>query len=159
MVDEIEPHPEDVADQEMNEAAVRDGDDPGPAAPPLTPEAMVHGVLQRLESNVTPHALTGHTFSVAAILSFLKFAYNLKPSATIQESLGDAAEIFFGHEAGSALRTGLALSHCPSLDYMRQSRLRLDLMNILYERQLFLRFDIARYLLVDSSPQGGTTGK
>jgi len=43
----------------------------------------------------------------------------------------------------------------PTLDYFRQARLKLDMMSILFERQLHVRWVFWRYLLIDASPQFG----
>ena len=87
----------------------------------------------------------------------MKLAFNLKPSASTADVLVDADEVFFGRDGAERLRTGLRNNVFATLclDMMRQARLRLDLMSILYARRLFLKFDITRYLLIDSSPQWG----
>ena len=96
-------------------------------------------------------------YSVDAILSFLEFANNLKPAeSSVRNALSAAAGIFFGEQGRDLivdLRDG---THpLPGAKLLRCSRIRLDLMTMRYQQQLFLRFSKIHYMLIDSSPQLG----
>ena len=93
-----------------------------------------------------------------AILSSLQLAALLKPSATLRDAVAAAAPLVASLAAsGVALPPLVLLSErpLPSLDLMRRSRIRLDLMSMMFQRQLFLKHKFLRYLVVDASPQLG----
>ena len=43
----------------------------------------------------------------------------------------------------------------PSIDILRQARVRLDMMHFIFEQQLWLKILYRRYIMIDSSPQLG----
>ena len=97
-----------------------------------------------------------HIFTPEGILSCLKFAGNLKPSANISDALADAAEVLSGADDPVVHDILARDSHeVPSLNLLRMARVRLDIMSILFERRLFMKYRYIRYFLVDSSPQLG----
>jgi hypothetical protein len=96
-----------------------------------------------------------HRYSLAGILSCLQFAFNLKPSASIANSLANAADLFFGHGESVAVDLRAGQVPLPSLDLLRVARVRLDILSVLHERQLGKHFKYLRYIMIDSSPQLG----
>ena len=98
-----------------------------------------------------------HRFRATGILSCLRLASKLKPGVTLDEGLGAAAGLLCGTAdvsgVSDALRRGTV--PLPSLGVLRQSRIKLEMMAILYERELRKKFRCIRYLLLDSSPQLG----
>ena len=134
-------------------------DEPEPPAV-LTDDACAAHVRARMEgfAHLYGHAGGGavsHTFDPSIILAFLKYAENLKAGADIAQSLIDAGEIFFGRRGtqrhlGDVGRRGQHM--VPSLNLLRAGRQRLDLLSMLFERRLFLRFEFWRYLIIDGSP-------
>ena len=86
----------------------------------------------------------------------LRLASSLRPSVCLGEGLADSARLFFGPD-GEAFAQQLESGQLPlpGLGCMRQARLRLDLVNILFQRFLFTISYCIRFFLVDSSPQLG----
>ena len=83
-------------------------------------------------------------------------ANTLRPTASLKDNLALAASLFFG--AGGAtlaknLRDGTI--PLPREWLLRQSRLRLDIMNIMYQRQLFVKWTSIRFILADSATING----
>ena len=107
-------------------------------------------------STTMERGAVSHTFTGEAMLQFLQFSANLRPGASVSTSLSDAASILLGRNnpVVQELRTD-TLAPLPSLNLMRMARVKLDMMSILFERRLFLRYRFVRYLLIDSSPQLG----
>ena len=75
-------------------------------------------------------------------------------------SLGGWNRLFFEQGSrnlvlGICLGGGSKVVVAPGIDLLRQSRLRLDLMSILFERRFFLRFEVNRYLMIDASSHFG----
>ena len=95
------------------------------------------------------------SYTVESILATLKLSIHLKPSASLRDVLLDAASIIL--PADSAVHNQISSNEVklPSLGLLRAARVRLDLMSILFERQLFMQYTYIRYLLMDSSPQLG----
>ena len=137
--------------------------DPNP-----TDEAAPHGVAGDAlpDSSAVQSRLRGlfresrgavpRLYSASGMLSFLELASNLKPSAEMKNVLSASAALFFG-DAGKSLVVDLQQGKVPlpSLQTMKVARLRLDLLSMVWEQHLFLRFDLLIYQLVDSSPQLG----
>ena len=98
----------------------------------------------------------GHRYQPAALLACLRLAASMKPQARLNDVVADAAEILFGSVTKPLqieLRSGQ--HQMPSEDVLRVARVRLDIMTILFERKLWLRFEYRRYISCDSSPQLG----
>ena len=95
-------------------------------------------------------------WTVRGILLALAFAASLHGGARLGEALATAALIFLG-EGGSELAGMLSNGTLPmpSLSFLRSARVRLDMMSMLYERQLYGGWAFLRYLMVDASPQLG----
>ena len=135
-------------------------DDPPPPEdvpnPPLG-GSTPHEVGQRLSHlYVVTEGATPHRYTVQALLSYLDLASYLKPSADVSNVLAASASIFFGAD-GRGLATSLLTKEfaTPSIATMRVARVRLDLLSIAFDRQLFLRFENLHFDLADSSPQLG----
>ena len=96
-----------------------------------------------------------HTFTPEAIVACLKFASHLKPSVDLRDVLEDALEVMFGPNCKFVQSIRDPTWRVPGMHLLRASRVRLDLMAILYERQQQQKFKHLRYLLIDSSPQLG----
>ena len=95
-------------------------------------------------------------WTVRGILLVLAFAASLHGGAKLGEALATAALIFFG-EGGSQLAGTLSNGTLPtpSLSFLRSARVRLDIMSMLYERQLYAGWAFLRNLMVCASPQLG----
>ena len=99
---------------------------------------------------------TAYRFSTGGLLAALKFASRLRPSVSIGKALADAADMFFGAESRPMqrdLRDGVV--PLPSVGTFRMARVKLDILPIMYERQLLVEWRYLRYFQVDSSPQLG----
>lgn len=96
-----------------------------------------------------------HQFTPEGIVACLKFASNLKPSVDVRDVLEDALEVMFGPTCKFMQSIRDPSWRVPGLKLLRTSRVRLDMVAILYERQLQQKFKHLRYLLIDSSPQLG----
>ena len=83
------------------------------------------------------------------VLLSLQLAANLKPGSSFVDVLSCCARMFFG-EDGEFLVTQLESGNLkvPSLLLLRSSRVRLDIMNILFERSLSAEWCFKRYILV-----------
>jgi hypothetical protein len=99
--------------------------------------------------------VVSHHFTPAGLIACLKFASNLKASADICTALADACEVLFGPRSGMVDALRKKEYRLPSISLLRVARVRLDLMSILFQRQLFFRYTHVRYLLIDSSLQVG----
>ena len=95
-------------------------------------------------------------WTVRGILLVLAFSASLHGGAKLGEALATAALIFFG-EGGTQLAGMLSNGTLPmpSLSFLRAARVRLDMMSMLFERQLYAGWAFLRYLMVDASPQLG----
>ena len=94
-------------------------------------------------------------FTPEAILTCLDVAGDLKPGKSLAGTFGKVANLFFGRGNGLSVDLQRGAVPVPSLGLLRTSRVKLDYMDILFQRQLFLKFTYRRYWLVDSSPQLG----
>ena len=83
------------------------------------------------------------------ILLSLQLAANLKSGSSFVDVLSCCARMFFG-EDGEFLVSKLESGNLkvPSLQLLRSSRVRLDIMNILFERTLRAEWCYKRYILV-----------
>ena len=146
--DEVEAEPED--DWSGLEEAE-------PAEQPRDSVNSIGEVEDRLKHlYVSVRGAVSHRYTVEGMLSYLELASYLKPSSEVHHVLAASAGIFFG-APGRSLAQKLRNKEfeLPSLSTLRSSRLRLDLVSVLYERKLFLRFESLLYDLADSSPQLG----
>jgi hypothetical protein len=133
---------------------------PIPAAVPLVdltadPQSDAFDTLRGLYAVQTQGAVS-HRYSVRGLIQYLKLGKNLKPSANMCDALAASAEILLGAVGQTlAARIQNRELHLPSLDLLRASRMRMDYLSIMFQRQLFLRGTALVYQLVDSSPQLG----
>ena len=97
-----------------------------------------------------------HQYGPDTLLDYLQLSRSLKSPHNMRDALADAAGILLGGGSGllqTELRDGgIAV---PSPDVLRMSKLRLDMMSMMFERRLFLKLEYRRYLYTDSSPQLG----
>ncbi|CAK0867379.1 unnamed protein product, partial [Prorocentrum cordatum] len=129
------------------------------AAPPRGDAAGSLGEVRRnLASMAGPHlgGTVGHRWAPHGILCCLSLAFQLKPSAKLSDLLAMVVQMFYGRD-GSQLVNEIRHGRIPlpSSELMRQARIRLDVLAILYERELNKDFKFMRYLLVDGSKQLG----
>ena len=96
-----------------------------------------------------------HRFTAEGVIACLCLAGSMKASAQIQDVLAYAAALFFGRNDPVAARLRNHEYILPSLNLLRMARVRLDMMNMIFQQRLFIRFRYIRYWLVDSSPQLG----
>ena len=98
----------------------------------------------------------GHTFTTQAILESLKLSADLRPGAGLSNVVAGSAVLLFGHNANQlALDIRSGKYPLPGGDLIRSSRLRLDIMSVLFQQQRFLSGHYVTYDLLDSSPQLG----
>ena len=123
-----------------------------------TVASSVSSVLDRLRSlyKEQPLGTVAHRYTVSGLVSYMQLARHLKPASQMSDVLADSADIFFG-DAGSDLITKLGNKEIPmpSISLLRDSRLRLDSLSIVFQQKWFLRWQTLHYELVDSSPQLG----
>ena len=154
--------------QPLHTEADEVGDNDDDVSSAIRPEA------DALSSGAVPRAITAsdrlmglsaprksgtvsHTYYPQAILHSLQLQRFLKPSATIPEVLVASGALLLDDVESQDLshRVKAKSIHLPSAEVLRHSRLRLDLVSVIYQQQHFLRRDRIYYLLVDSSPQLG----
>ena len=115
--------------------------------------------LAQLESVVVPRAAgtVTHEYRPEILLAAMQLKHLMKPSSTLQDVLSFAAPFFFGIENGAEIAAQLALrqAELPSDNVLRSGQIRLDLLALLWQRQLFNKNIVWRYLNVDASPQLG----
>ena len=111
--------------------------------------ARLHGL------HVDQQGACAKKFLPEGILSCLQLAAQLKPSVAVEDALAHAAAIILGRDDPISSQLRQHVFAIPGLQLMRMARVRLDLMNILFQRQLFIRYRYVRYIMVDSSPQLG----
>jgi hypothetical protein len=110
--------------------------------------AGVAQVQRRLREMSKPLAeRVSHSYSAEAMLQFLDLASHLKNTSDMSSVLCCSAGIFFGNLA-APLQADLrnSVCHTPSLSLLRQGRLRLDYLSIMFQRQEFLRYDALIYI-------------
>ena len=160
-VGEVDVEPSVQSEQELgDEAAELDGDGPPAAPADVHDSPMIAGVAaaehHMRDSYKVQRGSVAHRYAPSAMLSYLELAANLRPTAKIGDALAASAEIFFGAPAvgfKKKLRDGVV--PLPSLNTMKIARLKLDLLSMIWQQKLFVRFDYLIYSLIDSSPQLG----
>ena len=82
---------------------------------------------------------------------------HLRPSSTLASVVALTSKLLLDDATSAHVDKELETHaiHLPGVDLMRQSRLRLDLMSVLWEQKLWMRQEGHFYLLVDASPQMG----
>ena len=98
-----------------------------------------------------------HTFPPERMLQALQLSSVLKPGTSLQSALALAAPFFFEVSASRRVASELLEStvDLPKEARLRDARLRLDLLDTLYEQTNMLDCECWRYLNPDSSPQLG----
>ena len=117
--------------------------------------ARVRGNLQGLAGRAQAGAVA-FRWTVWGILAVLVLAAGVKPGATIASVLSAASMLFFGlagRQLAADIRSGVI--PLPSNELLRQARIRLDLLSILYERKRHKKTKFFRYLLADASSMLG----
>jgi hypothetical protein len=111
---------------------------------------LLDGLRRDVRGNV------GHLYTVDGLWACLKLASHLKPSSSLQNVLSDAAVVILG-ESSRDLQLDLSRGKVvlPGIQTLRLARVRLDIFEIMFERQLFMRYKYRRYVMADSSPQLG----
>jgi len=95
-------------------------------------------------------------WTVRAILLMLQLTTHLKRGACLATLLAQTVRLMLG-EAGEALAAEVAsgIVKLPTLDMFRHARQKLDLFNILFQRQLHIKWRYLRYVMFDASAQYG----
>jgi hypothetical protein len=89
-------------------------------------------------------------------LMSLQLASCLKPGAALADALAFAGAFFFGEQAEELSQELHNRDlRVPSIDFLRHARVRLDVCNVMYQRQLSHEWFFVRHVMVDSSPQLG----
>jgi len=111
-----------------------------PAFPPES--AGVSEARANLESIRQPGKGTVENhWSAEGILRLLTLTRNLRPGASLKNTLGVACGIFFSVQ-GERLSGDLEHGRLPlpSMDWLRMGKLRLDVLSIMYQRCVFLQW-------------------
>ena len=123
---------------------------------PVGAMATVRENLESLVATTCTGGAVAVRWTVFGLLTCIGLAYCLKPNASLAVVLAWSASLFFGPggaELADDIRSGrIAL---PSRELLRQARIRLDVLAILFERSLHRQFKFMRYILADASPQLG----
>ena len=100
--------------------------------------------------------MVNHSFTVPCLLDSLLLNRDVRPGARLQDVLSASARLLLG-DAGGPLATSIAEGKyaLPSVSLLRSSRVRLDLMFVLFQQRLFSRGQYRHYQVLDSSPQLG----
>lgn len=114
---------------------------------------------QRLHEIARPTSggIVTHTYDPFHILAALQLRHDVKPSVHLPILLAHAAPFFFGREGAACISQELqsSVDLLPSASVLREATIRLDLMDVLWQRKLFQHHDYWRYLGPDGSPQLG----
>ena len=98
-----------------------------------------------------------HLYNPETILKCLQLARCKKAGCSVQDVLVEAAGLLLDDDdakkVGQDFQDGDAV--LPAVDLIRSARLRLDMLSVVYQQRYFLRSNVVRYLLIDSSPQLG----
>ena len=131
----------------------------GGSGPVLCAEASV---AASMEANLTAMSKSTNGGTVSQryqpriILKCLQLSSHLKPGASMADVLADSADILGGDAASDVvdkLKGGqVAL---PSFGLLRQARIKLDYLNILFERTATDGNRSLKFVMLDSSPQLG----
>ena len=113
----------------------------------------VHHSLLKLGKRVSGRVEV--RFTPECILASLQLAFDLRPGVTLRDVLTHSAVVFFGGDCEITRGMQRGEYVLPSLRLLHDARVRLDLLAILYERELHRKYKYIRYLLLDSSPQLG----
>ena len=141
------------------EAVAGDGGLTASSLDPLVGDASDRGSAQAARNlqglHTTQGGIVNNRFTVGGLLACLQLSAKMKPTARLDDTLADASRIFFGPEDPLASNLEACHIRLPSLPLLRLSRVRLDVVAILYERMSANMFRFLRYILMDSSPQLG----
>ena len=98
-----------------------------------------------------------HRWTPRGIILCLQLALTLRPGVPLAECLAAAVMLLVTQPDAVQLRKDLLSGAIPlpSVGMLRQARVRLDLMNIMFQRSLLRAFWFIRFISVDSSPQLG----
>lgn len=114
-------------------------------------------VLENLASLSSSSSLAQrYQYRVPALLAALKLASNMRANARMDHVLSDAAVMLLGN-ASDRVQSEIAAGNIslPSEKTLRFARVKLDIIDIMYERRLAIQFTYWRYMCPDSSPQLG----
>ena len=151
-IPQFDAEPSSIAS--LSRSAVADPGDSGiPSLAAPTPPGMptsvgvAWGNLQAMS-----HASDGAVdvrWTPRGILLSLQLASNLKPGSSFVDVLSCCAHIFFGEDGEFLVRhLEAGTLKVPSLQLLRSARVRLDIMNILFERSISAEWCFKRYILV-----------
>ena len=130
---------------------------PRAAAPPAVARSSYDTVGAAVSLLSNPHGGTvAHTFTVECVLEALTLAREMRPGASLKKVLSSSARLLLGKNGqGIAKHIVDGKFPLPSAALLRSSRVRLDLMDILFQQRYFMSGRYRHYQLVDSSPQLG----
>lgn len=119
--------------------------------------AIADHVCQRLQMiSKQQTGIITHRYTVEGLLAYLELSSYTKPSVSMNNVLAASATILLALPNSSLIaEIRNNKFDLPSIDVLRRSRLRLDLLRMRFDQHMFLRFDCLTYLLIDSSPQLG----
>ena len=110
-------------------------------------------VRDNLTALSTPQAAgtVHHRFTPSAILDCLLLAGNLRPQASLEDTLAMAASLLFGRANSLSRDIRQRMYALPGLSLLRLSRVRLDMMNILFHKGNY-SYDFDMYVISWSTP-------
>ena len=156
------PHAMDAA--ALDAQAIEDIDDSHPEraqaddAAPVMPDGYTdaRNRLSSLSCEIVRGSID-HRYTPAAILNSLELARHVRPGSSLPNVLAASACFFLDANVAKPISEELQNNkiHVPSIDVMRNARLRLDLLSVLFAQRFFLRTYLIRFKLEDTSPQLG----
>ena len=152
-----EARPE-VAASSVQGTSAEDDDAPISSSSVAPPLADAQKALSRLSDLATPRekGVVTHSYRPEVILNSLCLKAALLPSVQLADALKLTAPFFFGHDGSSAFTSqSLAEIDLPSDNVLRDGRIKIDSLAVLWERKSFDMYMYWRYLSPDASPQLG----
>lgn len=98
-----------------------------------------------------------HRYSAEGLISCLHLSACLRPRVSLAECMTHAYRLIFGSAGAEALSRALQTGDVvmPSYQVMNSSRSRVDILNMLWQRDRMQTNDFERHLMFDASPQVG----
>ena len=131
--------------QEEAALAVQDEEDEEPAAPPREAapvQTPLHGEVRKHLKGFFTEISSGtvkHRFTPSAILRSLVFQKHLRPGGSLADALAAGSHSLLDDRTADSVSRDLSDGRCalPSVSLLRVSRLRLDIISVLYSQNLF----------------------
>ena len=145
-------------DTDLLDASDDDTAAPAPPAALPAPQALPMELTFSLGDISVAHArgTVRHTYTTAALLECLKLSRDLRPGASLHDVLASSARLLLGKSGEQVVETIRSKEYAlPSVDVLREAKIRLDVFRILFQQKLFLVGKHRHYGVFDASPQLG----